>query len=195
MNSQSPKDVTALLRRWNEGDEQALDQLISLVYAELQRLARRCLRGERPGHPVHTETLVQEACLRLIGCDDLRWQGSRHFFAVAAQQMRRVLAEEARNRKAQKRGSGKTTVLFDEAMMVSRERDKEFIALDDALERLEKQSERACRVVELRYFAGLTIEETAEALGVGVDTVKREWRAAKAWLRRELEDGGRGNGS
>jgi RNA polymerase sigma factor (TIGR02999 family) len=195
MNSQSPIDVTGLLRRWNEGDEQALDQLIPLVYAELQRLARRYLRGERPGHPVHTGTLVHEAYMRLIDCDGLQWQGSRHFFAVAAQQMRRVLAEEARNRKAQKRGAGMATVMFDEAAIVSRERDTEWIALDDALERLERQSKRASRVVELRYFAGLTIEETAEALGVSVDTVKRDWRAAKAWLRRELVHGGRGDGS
>lgn len=194
MNSQSPKDVTGLLRKWNEGDEQALNQLISLVYAELQRLARQCLRGEGPGHPVHTGTLVHEAYMRLIGCDGLQWQGSRHFFAVAAQQMRRVLVEEARNRKARKRGAGMATVTFDETMIVSRERDKEWIALDDALEQLERLSVRKCRVVELRYFAGFTIEETAEALDVSVDTVKRDWREAKVWLRRELGNGGRGNG-
>ncbi|MGH9940340.1 MAG: ECF-type sigma factor, partial [Blastocatellia bacterium] len=129
-----------------------------------------------------------------INCNGLRWKDSRHFFAIAAQQMRRVLVEEARSRKAQKRGRGMATVLFDEAMMVSRGRDKEWIALDDALERLKQLSERASHVVELRYFGGLTIAETAETLGVSVDTVKRDWNAAKAWLRRELENGGRGDG-
>jgi RNA polymerase sigma factor (TIGR02999 family) len=195
MNPQAVEDVTDLLHRWNEGDDQALNQLIPLVYAELQQLARQCLRGERPDHSVHTGTLVHEAYLRLIDCNRLRWQDRHHFFAVAARVMRRVLVGEARRRNSQKRGLGAVTGLFDEAMVVSPERDEELIALDEALERLESQFERKCRVVELRCFTGLSVEETAEVLGVSVDTVKREWRTAKMWLRHELESGGVGNGS
>jgi len=195
MNPQAVEDVTDLLRKWNDGDDQALNQLIPLVYAELQQLARQCLRGERPDHLVHTGTLVHEAYLRLIDCNRLPWQDRRHFFSVASRVMRRVLVDEARGRKTWKRGFGTTTILFDEAMVVSPERDKELIALDDALERMESLFERKCRVVELRCFTGLSIEQTAEVLGVSVDTVKREWRTAKMWLRRELESEGGGNGS
>lgn len=195
MNAQATEDVTALLHRWNEGDEQALDQLIPLVYAELQQLARQCLRRERQDHLVRTGTLVHEAYLRLIDCSRLQWHDRKHFFAVAARVMRRVLVQEARRRNSQKRGLGAATVLFDEALVVSRERDAELIALDEALERLESQFERKCRVVELRCFTGLSIEETAEVLGVTADTVKREWRTAKMWLRRELESGEASNGS
>jgi RNA polymerase sigma-70 factor, ECF subfamily len=186
MEAHANGDVTDLLRKWNEGDAQAFAQLIPVVYAELQRLARQCLRGERPGHSVHTGTLVHEAYLRLIGCGRLQWQDRHHFFAVAAKLMRRVLVEEARKRNSLKRGAGSVTILFDKATVVSRERDKELIALDEALERLEKLFERKCRVVELRYFVGLSVEEAALALGVTEDIVKREWRTAKMWLRREL---------
>jgi RNA polymerase sigma-70 factor, ECF subfamily len=169
--------------------------LIPVVYAELQRLARQCLRGERPGHSVHTGTLVHEAYLRLIGCGRLQWQDRHHFFEVAARLMRRALVEEARKRNSLKRGAGSVTILFDKAMVVSREPDEELIALDDALKRLEKLFERKCHVVELRYFIGLSAEETALALGVTAETVKREWRTAKMWLRRELNDKEADNGS
>jgi len=184
--SHANEDVTELLHKWNKGDDQAFARLITLVYAELQRLARQCLRGERPGHTMQTNALVHEAYMRLIDCDHLQWQDRHHFFAIAARVMRRVLVGEARKRNTRKRGAGMVTILFDGAMIVSPERDEELIALDEALERIEKRFERACRVVELRYFIGLSIEETAEALGVKADTVKREWRAAKILLRREL---------
>lgn len=186
MSEQSPGEVTRLLRMWSSGDEQALDQLIPLVYAELQRLARQCLRRERGDNAVHTGTLVQEACLRLIGADRVAWNNSRHFFAIAARVMRRVLVEEARRRGSKKRGVDFTRVSFDQALLVSDQRDAELIALDEALERLEEFAPRKCRVVELRYFGGLTIEETAKAMGVTGDMVKRDWRTAKLWLLHEL---------
>lgn len=189
MSEQSPGEVTRLLRMWSGGDEQALDQLIPLVYAELQRLARQCLRRERGDNTVHTGTLVQEACLRLIGAGRVDWNDSRHFFAIAARVMRRVLVEEARRRGSKKRGADFTRVSFDQALLVSDQRDMELIALDDALEWLEEFAPRKCRVVELRYFGGLTIEETAEAMGATGDMVKRDWRTAKLWLLRELSNG------
>ncbi|MGH9767950.1 MAG: sigma-70 family RNA polymerase sigma factor [Blastocatellia bacterium] len=195
MDSDPPESVTDLLRKWNEGDDQAFARLIPLVYGELQRMARQCLRGERSGHTMQTAALVNEAYLRLIDCNQLQWQDRRHFFAIAARVMRRVLVEEARKRNSRKRGAGVITILFDEAMAVSPERDEELLALDEALERLEERSERTCRVVELRYFIGLSIEETSEVLGVSVDVVKREWRVAKKWLRRELGGKETGNGS
>ncbi|MGH9855289.1 MAG: sigma-70 family RNA polymerase sigma factor [Blastocatellia bacterium] len=186
MKTPATEDVTELLRKWNEGDEQALDQLIPLVYDELQRLARQCLRHERPDHSMHTGTLVHEAYLRLVDCNRVEWRDRQHFFAIAARVMRRVLVDEARKRNHQKRGGGLSLVLLDEAMMLSHERDDELLALNEALERLEQRSERKCRVVELRYFIGLTIEETAEVLGITADIVKREWNSAKRWLHREL---------
>jgi len=192
---QDNEDVTELLRKWNEGDDQAFARLIPLIYSELQRQARQLLRYERPGHSMQTAALVNEAYLRLVDCNRVQWQDRRHFFAIAARVMRRVLVEEARRRNTRKRGAGAVRILFDEAMVVSSERDEELIALDEALERLEDLSERACRVVELRYFIGLSIEETAEVLGVKEDTVKREWRVAKKWLRRELGGKEADNGS
>jgi RNA polymerase sigma factor (TIGR02999 family) len=193
--AQANGDVTDLLRKWNEGDAEAFAQLIPIVYAELRRLARQCLRGERAHHSVCSGTLVHEAYMRLVGCDRLQWQDRHHFFAVAARVMRRVLVEEARKRNSLKRGAGAGAILFEEGMAVSRERDEELIALDEALGRLEKLFERKCRVVELRYFTGLSVEETAMALGVTADTVNREWRTAKMWLRRELYGKEAGNGS
>ncbi|MCG3159391.1 MAG: hypothetical protein JMDDDDMK_00378 [Acidobacteria bacterium] len=186
MSEQSPGEVTQLLLKWSGGDEQALERLIPLVYAELQRLARQFLRREYDASAVQTGTLVQEACLRLMGADRIAWNDSKHFFAIAARIMRRVLVEEARRRGYKKRGADFTRVSFDEALTVSEERDVELLALDEALERLEEFAPRKCRVVELRYFAGLTIEETAEAIGVSGNTVKREWRTAKLWLLHEL---------
>jgi len=189
MNTPGVEDVTELLRKWNEGDEQALDQLIPLVYDELLRLARQCLRHERPDHSMHTGTLVHEAYLRLLDCDQVEWRDRRHFFAMAARLMRRVLVDEARKRKHQKRGGGSPPARLDEAMMIAQEWDDELLALNEALEKLDRRSERKCRVVELRYFIGLTIEETAEVLGVTTDIVKREWNSAKRWLHRELSSG------
>lgn len=185
MNAQA-EGVTELLHKWQDGDGQALDELIPLIYAELQRLARQCLRGERSGQAVHTGTLVHEAYLRLAGCRELKLQDRGHFFAIAARVMRRVLVEEARRRNSLKRGDGEWALPLDEKMMVSPEHTAEWVALDEALERLSHSFKRKAQVIELRYFLGLTIEETAAALGVTADTVKRDWRTGKCWLQREM---------
>ena len=186
VNTKSPHEVTQLLLKWTQGDEAALEQLMPLVYEELRRQARQYLRRERPGHMMQTTTLVHEAYLRLIDADRVAWQDRAHFFAIAARLMRRVLVDEARKRNFQKRGGELTRISFDEAMVLATGRDAEVIALDEALARLTKFAPRKCEVVELRFFAGLSIEETAAALKVSTDTVKREWRTAKLWLLHEL---------
>src|SRR5262245_39299115 len=173
MNQQSVDDVTHLLLEWRSGDSSALDRLMPLVYDELRRLARRCLRGERAGHTMQTTTLVHEAYLRLIDADRVPWQDRAHFFAIAARLMRRVLVDEARKRQFQKRGGNLTRIVLDEAMIISPERDADLLALDEALERLARFAPRKCRVVELRFFAGLSIGEAAEALDISTDIVKR----------------------
>lgn len=189
-------DVTHLLLEWRNGDEAALGRLMPLVYDELRRLARRCLRGERPGHTMQTTALVHEAYLRLIDANQVPWHDRGHFFAIAGQLMRRVLVDEARRRQFQKRGGNFTRILLDEVMILSPERDAELLALDEALERLGRFAPRKCRVVELRFFAGLSIKEAADALDLSTDIVKREWRTAKLWLLHELggaEEGGNGS--
>jgi RNA polymerase sigma factor (TIGR02999 family) len=186
VNSGTPEDLTQLLLKWRNGDETALDQLMPLVYGELHRMARQCLRGERAGQMLQTTALVNEAYLRLIRSSQVQWQDRAHFFAVAAQLMRRVLVDEARARKYQKRGGEMIRISFDEAMMISSERDAELVALDEALNRLARFASRKCQVVELRFFGGLAIEETAAVLNVSTDIVKREWRTAKLWLLNEL---------
>ncbi len=190
INAQA-EGVTELLHKWRDGDGRAFDELISVVYVELQRLARQCLRGECGRQAVHTGTLVHEAYLKLAGCHEFEWHDRRHFFAIAARAMRQVLVEEARRRNSLKRGEGEIALLLDEKLMVLPERDAEWIALDEALERLACNFERKAQVIELRYFLGLTIEETAQVLGVKADTVKREWRTGKIWLKRELTVGER----
>ena len=157
-----------------------------LVYEELRRMARQYLRRERAGHTMQTTTLVHEAYLRLIDVDRVAWQDRAHFFAIAARLMRRVLVDDARKHNFQKRGAGLTRISLDEAMVIAPERDAEVIALDEALERLTQFAPRKCQVVELRFFGGLSNEETAAALRVSTDTVKREWRTAKLWLLNEL---------
>ena len=184
--SQPPGDVTELLIRWQDGDRAALEQLISLVHAELRRLARRSLRGENAGDKLQTAELINEAYLKLINCSRVQWQGRTHFFAMAATLMRRVLVDEARKRHFQKRGGQFTQVSLDEALIVSPDRNAELIALDEALDRLAEHSARKSQVVELRYFGGLSIEETAAAMEVSIDVVKREWRTARLWLMKEL---------
>jgi RNA polymerase sigma factor (TIGR02999 family) len=186
MNSGAPEDLTQLLLRWRSGDETALDQLMPLVYGELHRMARQCLRGERAEHTLQTTALVNEAYLRLIRSSQVQWQDRAHFFAVAAQLMRRVLVDEARARNYQKRGGELMRVSLDEALVISSERDAEMVALDEALTRLAHFAPRKCQVVELRFFGGLGIEETAAVLSVSTDIVKREWRTAKLWLLQEL---------
>jgi RNA polymerase sigma factor (TIGR02999 family) len=186
VSAKSPEDVTALLLKWRQGDETALDQLLPLVYEELRRMARQYLRRERTGHTMQTTTLVHEAYLRLVDADRVPWQDRAHFFAIAARLMRRVLVDDARKRNYQKRGAGLTRISLDDAMVLAPEHQAEVIALDEALERLAQFAPRKCQVVELRFFAGLSNEETAAALGISTDTVKREWRTAKLWLLHEL---------
>jgi RNA polymerase sigma-70 factor, ECF subfamily len=177
---------TALLLAWGRGDETALDQLIPLVHDELRRLARRHMAGERVGHTLQATALVNEAYLRLIEVNQVRWQNRAHFFAMASRVMRRILVDAARARGYQKRGGGAETVSLDEALLVSGGPRQDLIALDDALNALAAFDLRKSQVVEMRFFGGLSVEETAEALHVSADTVMRDWRLAKVWLLREL---------
>jgi RNA polymerase sigma factor (TIGR02999 family) len=183
------QQVTQLLVRWREGDQRALDELMPLVYEELRRLAAHYMRGERPGHTLQTSALVNEAYLRLAAHEEIQWQDRAHFFAVAAQAMRRILVDHARRRGNLKRGGGALRVALDEALIVSAERMAEVVALDDALARLAEIAPRKSQLVELRFFGGLSIEEAAEVLGVSPGTVMRDWTFVKAWLRREVAGG------
>jgi RNA polymerase sigma-70 factor, ECF subfamily len=180
------QQVTELLASWTEGDQDALHRLLPLVEHELRRLARRQMAGERPGHVLQATALVNEAYLRLIDIQRVRWQNRAHFFAVAARLMRRILVDAARSQQYQKRGGGFERVTFDEALMGSIDTPAQLIALDDALDALAGVAERKSRVVELRYFGGLSVEETAEVLKVSPETVMRDWKFAKSWLLREL---------
>jgi RNA polymerase sigma-70 factor (ECF subfamily) len=184
--SQNP---TALLLAWNQGDPDALEALLPLVYEELRQLAGRCMRGERSDHTLQATALVNEVYLRLIDVQRVRWQNRAHFFAMAARLMRRILVEAARARDAQKRGAGAPTVSLDEALVVPIEPGNDLVALDEALTALAAVDSRKSRVVEMRFFGGLSLDETAEALQVSRDTVKRDWKMAKLWLLRELERG------
>jgi RNA polymerase sigma factor (TIGR02999 family) len=179
-------DVTGLLLRWGQGDRAAIDELVPLVHQELHRIALRYMAGERPGHTLQPTALVNEAYLRLVQVHRVNWKDRAHFFAMSARVMRRVLVDFARMRRDQKRGGGVSLVTFDENLDVSDETAAGVVALDDALEALARVDERKSRIIELRFFAGLSVEETAEALDVSRDTVLRDWRLAKAWLAREL---------
>jgi len=179
--------ITELLLAWNKGDDQALDRLMPLVQDELHRLAHRYIAGERPGHPLQTTALVNEAYLRLIDSSRVRWQDRAHFFAVSAQLMRRILVDVARARHKVKRGGGAIQVALDEAAVIAHEPSADLVALDEALKTLAAFDERKSKVVELRFFGGLSVEETAEVLKVSPVTVMRDWGLAKAWLLRELE--------
>lgn len=185
----SSQNITKLLLDWRDGDGGALDRLMPLVYEELRRMANHYLRNERKGHTLQTAALVNEVYLRLIDHENIAWQNRAHFFGVAAQAMRRILVDHARARNYQKRGGGAQQVSLDQAASLAGDRAAELIALDEALQELAKMDERKARVVELRYFGGLSMEETAEALGVSVPTVTRDWNTAKAWLMRELSRG------
>jgi RNA polymerase sigma factor (TIGR02999 family) len=186
MPTPPPRDVTRLLLAWNGGDEAALAQLMPLVYAELRRLARRHLRGERGGHTLQTTALVNEAYLRLIDAGQVRWQNRAHFFAVSARLIRRILVDNARARDTRKRGGAARRVALDEALVVGCEPDDDLMALDEALRALTDLDARKGQVVELRFFGGLTVEESAEVLQVSPETVRRDWRLARAWLHRRL---------
>src|SRR5918993_3330797 len=180
-------DVTALLRLWSDGDEQAFDRLVPLVYDELHRMALRYLVGERSNVSLQATALVNEVCLRLLGWDQARWQNRGHFFGVSAQMMRRVLVDIARRRSADRRGGGDSVrVPLDAVDLPARERDTDLVALDRALEKLASEDPRKARVVELRFFGGLSMEEVARALEVSVRTVHSDWAFARAWLYREL---------
>ena len=185
----SSSDITDLLINWCDGDQDALEKLIPLVEKELHRIAHNHMKREHPGHTLQTTALVNEAYLRLVDQKRVRWQNRSHFFAVAAKMMRRVLLNHARDRDRDKRGGGAIQVSLTENDAILDERTVELIALDEALKKLELVDERKCRVVELRYFGGLSVEETAEALGVSAITVIRDWNMAKAWLARELTHG------
>jgi len=182
----SDQDVTRLLIEWSKGDRGALDALVPLVYDELRRLAQLYLSREKPGHTLSSTALVHEAYLRLVRQEDMSWQNRAHFFAVAARMMRRILVDHARKHNYAKRGGGAMTLSLDEAVAPAKERELDLVALDDALEALAKLDERQCRMVELRFFGGLSIEETSEVMGVSTPTVKREWASARAWLYREI---------
>ena len=181
------QEITELLLAWNAGDEQALQQLMPLVQDELHRLAHRYMAGERAGHPLQTTALVNEAYLRLVDSSRVKWQNRAHFFAVSAQLMRRILVDFARARKKLKRGGDLAHVSLDEALIISRQPSADLIALDDALKALAAFDERKSKIVELRFFGGLSVEETAEVLSVSAVTVMRDWSFAKVWLMRELE--------
>ena len=181
-----PQEVTQLLLDWGQGDQAALDKLIPLVYQELRMLAQRHMRRENPGHTLQTTALVHEAYVRLIDQKNVRWQNRAHFFAVAARLMRRILLDRARWRLCAKRGGGARQMSLDEAADFSLDRAAEMIALDDALESLAAIDPRKSQVVEMRFFGGLSVEETAETLQVSPETVLRDWRLAKVWLLREM---------
>jgi RNA polymerase sigma factor (TIGR02999 family) len=189
VESESP-NVTDLLVAWRDGDRAALDRLVPLVYAELRRLAHAHLRGERLGDPLQTTALVNETYLRLVDAPRVSWQNRAHFFAVAAQIMRHVLVDAARARGAKKRGGGIRMLPLDEARAAAAAGEVDLLALDEALEALAQVDARKTRVVELRYFAGLNLEDTAVALGVSVDTVMRDWKMARLFLLRELRRAG-----
>ncbi len=178
--------VTRLLAKWKDGDEAALQQLVPIVHEELRRLAQRQMAGERPGHTLQPTALVNEAYLRLVDLKQIQWQNRAHFFAMAARLMRRILVDFARSRRYQKRGGGAKQVSFSEALEVAEGQPTDVVALNDALEALAHVDDRKSRVVELRFFGGLGIEETAEVLNVSRETVKRDWTFAKMWLLRHL---------
>jgi RNA polymerase sigma factor (TIGR02999 family) len=183
------QNITLLLVASSAGDRHATDQLMPLVYDELRSLARAHLRRERPGHTLQGTALVHEAYLRLVDQKQVKWQNRAHFFGMASQMIRRILVDHARGHKAAKRGSGAAKLSLDEAILASAKTDVDVIALDDALNDLAKFDPGQSRIVELRFFGGLSIEETAEAVGLSVATVNREWSAARAWLFRHVTRG------
>lgn len=190
--SRMPSDqrqITGLLLAWREGDPAALERLVPMVHNELRRMARRVMAGERPGHTLQATALVNEAYMRLVDAQRVNWQDRVHFLSMAARLMRRVLVDHARARRYQKRGGSAVRVTFDEMRVAANEPGPDLAALDDALQALEQVDRRKARVVELRFFAGLTVEETSTVLELSAETVMRDWRFAKAWLQRELARG------
>jgi RNA polymerase sigma-70 factor, ECF subfamily len=182
------KEVTQLLAAWSDGDGEALAELMPMVYDELHRMAKRYMNSQTSGHTLQTTALIHEAYLKLADQKDKRWQNRAHFFAVAAQAMRHILVDHARKHKAEKRGGEATVISLESVAVISNQRAEEIVALNEALENLTALDERKARVVELRYFGGLSVEETAEVLKVSPETVARDWRFAKTWLLRELSN-------
>src|SRR6266496_3995761 len=182
----SAHSVSYLLEQWNSGDPKALDELMPLIYGELRKMARRYMSQQNPGHTLQTTALIHEAYLRLVKQKEKHFQNRAHFFGVAAKAMRHILVDYARARNTDKRGAGARPISLEEAALVTQERAAELVAFDDALKELEKLSKRQSRVVELRYFGGLSVEETATVLEVSPDTVMRDWSMAKSWLHRAL---------
>ena len=180
------REVTGLLIAWGAGDESAFERLVPMVHEELRRLAHREMGRERAGHTLQTTALVNEAYIRLIDVSQVKWQDRAHFFAMSARLMRRILVDHARARQSQKRGGATRKISFEESLVVSPERGEDLVALDDALQALAVVDARKCQVVEMRYFGGLSVEESAEALHVSPETVMRDWKLAKVWLLREL---------
>jgi RNA polymerase sigma factor (TIGR02999 family) len=185
-----PQEITQLLMKWSQGDKSALDQLVPLVYPELRRLAKRHMNRENPGHTLQTSALINEAYLKLVDQQNVEWQNRAHFFAVAAQLMRHILVDHARTRNYAKRGGGAPKVPLDEAAALTEQRAAELIALDDALRDLATLDERRSQIIELRFFGGLSLDETAEVINISPSTVQREWRAAKAWLHHTMTNRG-----
>jgi RNA polymerase sigma-70 factor, ECF subfamily len=188
-NPSPSQNVTNLLRAWAAGDESALDALTPLVYDRLHRLAHSYMSREQDGHTLQTTALINEVYLRLVDLQSVRWQDRAHFYAVSAQMMRRILVDFARSRVSQKRGGGAFAMSLDEAPIVSSDPQTNVVALDSALKALASMDERKSKVVELRFFGGLSVDETAEVLRVSSDTVLRDWKFAKSWLLREIEQG------
>lgn len=189
MPSSSSQPVTELLARWSGGDLSARDALVPLVYDELRRIARRCLAGQRPGHTLQPTALVHEAYLRLARRDSQDWQGRVHFFAMAAQMMRQILVDHARRQAAAKRGRNAVTLDVEEVPAVSKQPSLDLLALDDAMKELASLDSRQCQIVELRFFGGLSIEETARVLKISPATTKREWTTARLWLHQNMSGG------
>jgi RNA polymerase sigma factor (TIGR02999 family) len=181
-----PENITELLASYGRGNKESLDQLMPIVYDELRRQAARYLRREQVGHTLQTTALIHEAYVRLVDQRNMQWQNRAHFFGIAAQMMRRILVDHARSKKRVKRGGSEIRVSFEDANVAAKGQDLDVVALDEALERLAQIDEQQSRVVELRFFSGLSVEETAEVMGISKSTVKRDWSMAKAWLHREL---------
>jgi len=187
MNPDPPSEVTGLLKAWAGGDRTALDRLTPMVYAELRRMAGRYMAKERPGNSLQATALVNEAFVRLVEVDNVRWQDRAHFFAVSAQMMRRILVDAARARGSEKRGGAMVKVDLNESIDAIPDRGGELVALDEALDALAKVDPRKAKVVEMRFFGGLSVEETAEVLKISAQSVLRDWKLARAWLMREMK--------
>ena len=187
---EQPREVTQLLLAWNDGDESALEKLLPLVYDELRRLAKRRMRLERPDHTLQTTALINEAYLRLVDVHTVHWQNRAHFFALSARLMRRILVDYARRRHYAKRGGGAQPISLDQSLPVAAGPSPDLVAVDEALHALAGVDARKAQVVELRFFGGLTVDEAAEVLKVSPETVRRDWKLAKAWLLRELSGDG-----